>query len=140
MSICCKCPVVMFEGGIPPVYKTKGAACADLALPNMIMIGPNKALSINLKIGFDIPEGMKVVMYPRSSLFAKYSILMPVSVIDSDYKDKPVHAFLYNCSDKPVRLEAGERVCQIECVPAVNCVSWDRNDVERDGGLGSTGK
>lgn len=134
------CPTELFDGGYMPRYKTVKAACADLALPNDVYIQPRKTMVVDLKVGFKIPEGMKVVMYPRSSLFAKHDIMMPVSIIDADYRDQPVHAFLYNCSDETVHLEAGERVCQIECTPAINCLSWERDNVERDGGLGSTGK
>jgi deoxyuridine 5'-triphosphate nucleotidohydrolase len=94
---------------------------------------------IPLQIGFDIPNGYKIVMYPRSSLMIKYGIVQPTSVIDSDYSGMEVHVPLYNTSDKRVELPAGTRVAQIECVPVYDCLDWNHESAERTGGFGSTG-
>lgn len=138
-----QCPVILFDGGIMPVYKTKKAACADLAVPVNIIIPPHKSVIIGLKVGFEIPDNMKIVMYPRSSLLAKYGLFQPTSIIEPDYNGQEVHAPLFNGTNEEVVLEAGDRVCQIECVPRYDCTSWDHEDVERatvNGGFGSTGK
>lgn len=137
------CPVIMFEGGIMPVYKTKKAACADLAVPEKVVIPSHKSVVIGLKIGFEIPDGMKIVMYPRSSLLVKRGLFQPTSIIEPDYNGQEVHAPLFNMTDEDVVLEAGARVCQIECVPRYDCKSWDHEYTERNtvnGGFGSTGE
>lgn len=137
------CPVFLFDGGIMPVYKTKKAACADLAIPVKVVIPPHRSVMVGLKIGFEIPDGMKIVMYPRSSLLIKHGLIQPTSIIEPDYNGQEVHAPLFNGTDEEVVLEAGDRVCQIECVPRYDCVSWDHDNVERsavNGGFGSTGK
>ena len=137
------CPVVMFEGGIMPVYKTKKAACADLAVPEKVVIPSHKSVVIGLKIGFEIPDGMKIVMYPRSSLLVKRGLFQPTSIIEPDYNGQEVHAPLFNVTDEDVVLEAGDRVCQIECVQRYDCKSWDHEYTERNtvnGGFGSTGE
>lgn len=137
------CPVILFEGGIMPVYKTKKAACADLAVPEKVVIPPHKSVMVGLKVGFEIPDGMKIVMYPRSSLLVKRGLFQPTSIIEPDYNGQEVHAPLFNGTDEEVVIEAGDRVCQIECVPRYDCRSWDHDEVERDtvnGGFGSTGK
>lgn len=127
--------------GINPEYQTKDAACADIATPVKIVIPPHKSVKQDLWIGFEIPRGYKIVMYPRSSLLIKRGLMQPVSIIDSDFSGQPISVPLHNLTDEEVVIEAGERVAQIECVPAYDCVSWAHKNVVRgQGGFGSTGK
>lgn len=148
MSCDCKknvtCPCEIFtdeEGnhGALPVYQTKLAACADVCLPKQVVINPGPC-KIDLLIGFDIPEDMKIMMYPRSSLLTKKGLIQPTSIIDADYSHKHVHVPFFNPGTESVILERGERVAQIECVPRYSTFEWPRKNVEREGGFGSTGK
>lgn len=129
--------------GIEPVFKTKGAACADVAIPSRTPILAHSTAKIDLLISFDIPEGYKVVMYPRSSLLVKLGIMQPVSIIDSDYKGH-VHVPLHNLTNSTIFLEQGERVAQIECVPAPGADTFENvavENAERDqNGFGGTGR
>lgn len=149
-----ECPVLMYyetidtpQGkqkkvlGKKPVFKTRGAACADVAVPTEVVIDAHSSVLVDLWIGFDIPEGKKIIMYPRSSLLITHGLMQPVSIIDSDYKGH-VHVPLFNLTNSVVKLEAGERVAQIECVAAMPHISdWECNYVERDqNGFGGTGK
>jgi dUTP pyrophosphatase len=75
-------------------------------------------------------------MYPRSSTLGK-GLIIPVSIIDSDYRGM-VHVPVYNFTDNPVTIEAGERVSQIELQPATDVKTIERKYVQREGGFGST--
>lgn len=126
--------------GIKPVYMTKGAACADVATPFDIKVPAHSAVKADLWIGFEIPKGWKVLMYPRSSLLIKKGLIQPVSIIDSDYSGQHVHVPLYNPTDSDIIIEAGERVAQVECQPYYDCGDWKHEEAERGaGGFGSTG-
>ena len=138
MTVRCKC-LMLGPNGIKPVYKTKEAACADVALPDRLVLKPGEIKMVALQIGFEIQNGYKIVMYPRSSLMIKYGIVQPTSIIDSDYSGMEVHAPLYNTSNKRIELPAGTRVAQIECVPVCDCTDWPHESNERIGGFGSTG-
>lgn len=126
--------------GKVPVYKTKEAACADMALPKAINLNPGEVVRVDLLVGFDIPNGKKIIMYPRSSLLFEYGIMSPTSIIDSDYSRKHVHFIAINLGKEPVVLDKGTRVVQIECVPCEQVADWERENTERTGGFGSTGK
>lgn len=139
-----KCPAMQHSlnehVGIVPVYQTTGAACADVELPTDITVPARTAVKVDLLLSFDIPEGYKIVMYPRSSLLIKHSLIQPTSVIDSDYKGN-VHVPLYNPTDADIHLPKGTRVAQIECVPAYSTVHWLRKcTIRGNGGFGSTDK
>ena len=139
MNVRCKC-IKLGEHGIKPEYQTKEAACADVALPERLVLKAGEIKMIGLQIGFEIPNGFKILMYPRSSVMIKYGLIQPTSIIDSDYSNMEVHVPLYNTSNKRVELPAGTRVAQIECVSVCDCSDWSHKSNERTGGVGSTGK
>ena len=126
--------------GKVPVYKTKEAACADVALPHAVNINPGEVVKIDLLIGFDIPAGKKIVMYPRSSLLVKYGLMSPTSIIDADYRGQHVHWPVINLGKEPIVLDTGTRVAQIEVCNAEQAADWERECNERTGGFGSTGE
>ena len=135
----CK-PIILGPNGKVPVYKTKQAACADVYLPEDVTIEPGKVACPGLQLGFEIPADCKIVMYPRSSLLVKFGIMQPTSVIDADYSGMEIHAPLYNATDKPVTLKAGDRVAQIELQEYSRVLDWNFESNERTGGFGSTGE
>ena len=135
----CK-PIILGPNGKVPVYKTKQAACADVYLPEDVTIEPGKVACPGLQLGFEIPAGSKIVMYPRSSLLVKFGIIQPTSIIDADYSGMEVHAPLYNATNKPVTLKAGDRVAQIELQEYSRVLDWNFESNERTGGFGSTGE
>ena len=135
----CK-PIILGPNGKVPVYKTKQAACADVYLPEDVTIEPGKVACPGLQLGFEIPAGNKIVMYPRSSLLVKFGIIQPTSIIDADYSGMEIHAPLYNATDKTVTLKAGDRVAQIELQEYSRVLDWNFESNERTGGFGSTGE
>lgn len=135
----CK-PIILGPNGKVPVYKTKQAACADVYLPEDVTIEPGRVACPGLQLGFEIPAGNKIVMYPRSSLLVKFGIIQPTSIIDADYSGMEIHAPLYNATDKPVTLKAGDRVAQIELQEYSRVLDWNFESNERTGGFGSTGE
>lgn len=135
----CK-PIILGPHGKVPVYKTKQAACADVFLPEDVTVEPGKVACPGLQLGFNIPAGNKIVMYPRSSLLVKFGIMQPTSIIDADYSGMEIHVPLYNTTDKPITLKAGDRVAQIELHEYERVLDWNFEDNERKGGFGSTGE
>ena len=135
----CK-PIILGPHGKVPVYKTKQAACADVFLPEDVTVEPGKVACPGLQLGFNIPAGNKIVMYPRSSLLVKFGIMQPTSIIDADYSGMEIHVPLYNTTDKPITLKAGDRVAQIELHEYERVLNWNFEDNERKGGFGSTGE
>lgn len=128
-----------FDEGIKPVFKTKGAAAADVAIPNDVIIPAHSSAKVDLMIGFEIPEGYCIKMYPRSSLMVNHGLLSPVTIIDWDYRFMHVHWQCYNLTDKDVSLTKGTRVTQIMLVEQSYEGDWERENVVREGGHGSTG-
>ena len=133
-----KCEIVCMQGGIKPVYSTKEAAAADIAIPADVCIKAHESVCVDLLLRTNIAVGYCLLMFPRSSLLVKQGLMMPVSVIDSDYKLN-IHAPLHNLTDNDITLTAGMRVAQVMLQDCSIRVTNNFVDKERDGGFGSTG-
>ncbi|MBQ6566651.1 MAG: dUTP diphosphatase [Treponema sp.] len=141
-----KIKVLAKEGAALPVYKTEGAAGADVCafLENDIVITPNERRLVPTGLFFEIPEGFEVQVRPRSGLALKNGITVfnTPGTIDSDYRGE-IQVLLVNFSDKPYTVRSGERIAQLVVAP-VTLASWEKSDTlsesERgEGGWGSTG-
>ena len=128
-----------------PVYKTDGAAGADLFAAECVKVYPGKHCMIPLGVAFEIPEGYYGELAVRSSLGVKTPLFIPIGygVIDSDYRGE-AKLIVSNDSKYPYTVNAGDRVAQIifhkyekaELVESEELSSTGRGD----GGFGSTGK
>lgn len=128
----------LFGHNYKPRFKTPGSACFDLAFPKDTVIRKG-VFKIPLDIAFDIPSGWCVRLYPRSSALVKFKLLMPVSIVDSDYKDI-VHCIGYCFQTEG--FNAGESIVQ-GCLEPIDKTTFIEGIIDNDtgrGGFGSTGK
>lgn len=141
-----KIKVLAKEGAALPVYKTEGAAGADVCafLEKDIVIAPNERKLVPTGLFFEIPEGFEVQVRPRSGLALKNGITVfnTPGTIDSDYRGE-IKVLLVNFSNEPYIVHSGERIAQLVVAP-VTIASWEKTDLlsesERgEGGWGSTG-
>lgn len=109
-----------------------------------VLIPPGARVQMPTGLIFDIPQGFKLAVYPRSGLAMKdgLGLANSVAVIDSDYT-KELFIVLHNKSDSRVEVKAGDRVAQIglEKVYRLNTVvlhDAPGQKGDRVGGLGST--
>lgn len=127
-----------------PVYKTAGAAGADICAGDDGFIEPGGRVSVPTGFFMEIPEGYEAQIRPRSGLARKYGIGMLNSpgTIDSDYRGE-VHVLLYNSSNERFYYKKGDRIAQmifVKVEKAEFVISAELADTERgSGGFGSTG-
>lgn len=144
-----------------PTKATEGAAGYDLrasikyrdgvgdvspfhAQSGHMMIHPGDTKVIPLGIKASIDPGFELQIRPRSGLAIKHGVTLVngVGTIDSDYRGE-IMAGLINLGQEPVRIDHGDRVCQMIGKPVPE--SWIRlvselTPTERgSGGLGSSG-
>lgn len=101
-----------------------------------------------MNVGRELLHPMGSFLFPRSSLFSKYNLIMTnsVGVIDASYRgpEDEVKAALYNISNQPVTIPRGERICQLVCltyiIPKIIIVdeTSSTEDIKSRGGFGST--
>ena len=128
--------------GESPIYSTKQAAGADIALPKDIVVKAHSIVTwIDLEVGFDIPEGFCIMLQPRSSTSRKWHVLTDTGIIDSDYKLENIHCGLVNVTDEDIIIPKGTRIVQLLILPVYHATNWKclNNIRNSKKGSGSTG-
>ena len=127
-----------------PVYKTPGAACADIyaCLPAAATIAAGCVVVIPTGFRLNIPNGFEVLIRARSGLSCKNITLSnAVGTIDSDY-NKEVGVILANHSNVDFVVAPGDRIAQM-CIKKVTTIDFEvveaLSTVTDRGGFGSTG-
>jgi dUTP pyrophosphatase len=128
-----------------PQYESDGAAAFDLAAAGDVTIQPGQVALIPTGLVIEVPPGMFLGIFARSSTPLKRGLMVAngVGIVDPDYcgPDDEVKIAVLNFTSAPVRVAAGDRIAQGMLLP-VNRVTWDETQVLREdsrGGFGSTG-
>ena len=135
------------QDAVIPVYKTAGAAAADLCYagdsPLVIKAGKTEKVPTGLAISIESADVVALI-YARSGISTKFGIAPAncVGVIDSDYRGE-ITVPLHNHSENDFTVEAGDRIAQIMFAPVYRAVFEETlvlDETERgEGGFGSTG-
>ena len=128
-----------------PQYESDGAAAFDLAAAGDLTIQPGQVALIPTGLVIEVPPGMFLGIFARSSTPLKRGLMVAngVGIVDPDYcgPDDEVKIAVLNFTSAPVRVAAGDRIAQGMLLP-VNRVTWEETQVLREdsrGGFGSTG-
>ncbi len=141
-----KIKVLANEGATLPVYKTAGAAGADVCafIEKEIVLSPLERILVPTGLFFEIPSGFEIQVRPRSGLAFKngITVLNSPGTIDSDYRGE-LKVLLVNLSKEDFIIRPSDRIAQIVVAPTITA-SWETSSSlsasERgDGGFGSTG-
>lgn len=134
--------VLLNEKSIAPSRGTPASAGFDLHASETVVIAPGKQAMVPTGISVIIADGYWGNMRMRSGAAVKKHLMINAGVIDSDYRGE-VKIVLFNTSDTPVTIEAGERVAQIVVAPyysgnaSVSTAKLPNNNAHV--GFGSTG-
>ena len=111
-----------------PQFARDGDAGSDLCTMDEVEIEPHETRMAHSGISVAIPRGFEGTIRPRSGMASKRGITLAnaPSTIDSNYRGE-VLLPLHNMTDETVRVEAGERVCQllVKLQPEPNFVEVD---------------
>src|SRR5882672_9703051 len=128
-----------------PRYESEDAAAFDLAAASDVTIQPGQVALVPTGLIIEVPRGMFLGIFARSSTPLKRGLLVAngVGVVDPDYcgpKDE-IRIQVLNISGAEVQVNRGDRLAQGIVLPAPR-VSWqevsDLREVTR-GGFGATG-
>ena len=118
-------------------------AGADLRVPYNTTIMPKSSVVIDTGVHIELPPNTMGVLKSKSGLNVKHDITTVDGVIDVGYTGS-IAVKLFNHSDKPYELKAGDKISQLVIVPILtpNFELVDELDeTERgNGGFGSTGR
>ena len=124
-----------------PKRATAGSAGYDFVSPDDVVIGVGQTVKFKTGVRVQMAEGYVLNLYIRSSLGLKHGLSLPnsVAVIDSDYGDEIIAA-IKNDSQEVYHLKKGERYMQGIFTKYYVTEDDEPVSIERNGGVGSTGK
>jgi dUTP pyrophosphatase len=128
-----------------PRYESAGAAAFDLAASEDVTIESGAVALVPTGLVIEVPAGMFLAIFARSSTPLKRGLLVAngVGVVDPDYcgPADEVKIALLNFTRVTAHVKAGERLAQGILLPATRVI-WDEADsavTTSRGGFGSTG-
>lgn len=140
----------LYESGIAPSYE--GDAGIDLRARHDVVVHAGSTAKIPLGVSVAIPRGNVGWLTSRSTTALSFGLITHEGKIDSGYRGE-IHAFV-TAQGSPVKIERGERICQLVVLRILEPHSWtfvESEDLmptgEQEGyrqrgdqGLGSTGR
>ena len=129
-----------------PEYGTMMSAGMDIRanLEKEIILKPLERRLVPTGLYIELPDGFEAQIRPRSGMALKkgVSIVNTPGTIDADYRGE-IGIILINLSSDEVRIEGGERICQM-VINRVERILWEEVEVLEDsqrgsGGFGHTG-
>jgi dUTP pyrophosphatase len=144
-----------------PIYKTDGAAGADLSSAEGLTLAPGEIRAVGIGIAFEVPDGFELQVRSRSGLSLQGIVVVgspdspvaeldhptvankPWGTVDSDFRGE-VKVILENRSKNPFEINVGDRIAQGVVAPVVRAIfvrtNWPLSATARgEGGFNSTG-
>lgn len=127
-----------------PEYQTAGSVAFDMYSRIDKIIAPQEIALLPSNLIIAVPEGYALLVFPRSSTSRKKGLSKPnsVGVIDQDFRgpNDEICLQVYNFTNAPVAIKAGERLSQGMIVPIIKA-EWEETEsaAPNRGGFGSTG-
>ena len=131
------------ERAVIPQYANEGDSGMDVYSLEGMVINAYHSAKMRTGIACDIPRGWELQIRPRSGLAAKKGVVAAFGTVDMGYRGE-IGVTLFNHSDKPVSVAAGDRIAQIVLAPVFRAnpveTRGSLSETERgEGGFGSTG-
>ena len=131
------------ERAVIPQYANEGDSGMDVYSLEGMVINAYHSAKMRTGIACDIPRGWELQIRPRSGLAAKKGVVAAFGTVDMGYRGE-LGVTLFNHSDKPVSVAAGDRIAQIVLAPVFRAnpveTRGSLSETERgEGGFGSTG-
>ena len=134
--------VKLDKGAYMPERAHTTDAGADLRTPHDVIVMPKGSVVIDTGVHIELPPNTVGMLKSKSGLNVKHGITSE-GVIDVGYTGS-IRVKLYNHSDKPCELKAGDKVSQLVVMPILTPsfeLVDELEETERgDGGFGSTGR
>lgn len=125
---------------ILPERATNGSAGYDISASETVTIQPGEIKLVSTGLAVQMKQDDVMLLIDRSSNPRKRGLVLSnsIGVIDHDYFPNEFKGMFTNITDKPVTIEAGQRIMQAVFVK-YGLVDDDNALGHRTGGFGSTG-
>ena len=133
-----------FDNEINKIEKISKGDLIDLRAAETVEMKKGEFRLIKLGVGMKLPDGYKANVYPRSSTYKNFGIILANSVgqIDNSYSGDNDEWRFPEIAHRDTIIHKIDRICQFEIQkiqPEIEFVEVEHLDAESRGGIGSTG-
>jgi len=133
-----------FDNEIDKIEKINKGDLIDLRAAETVEMKKGDFKLIKLGVGMKLPDGYKANMYPRSSTYKNFGIILANSVgqIDNSYSGDSDEWKFPAIALRDTVIHKNDRICQFEIQriqPEIEFIEVEHLDEESRGGIGSTG-
>ena len=133
-----------FDKDMQKLEKIQKGDLIDLRSAEDVELKKGEFELIPLGVGMKLPEGYKANVYPRSSTFKNFGIIMTNSVgqIDNSYSGDNDEWKFPALAMRDTVIHKNDRICQFEIQkiqPKIEFIEVEKLDDTDRGGVGSTG-
>ena len=133
-----------FDNEIDKIEKINKGDLIDLRAAETAEMKKGDFKLIKLGVGMKLPDGYKANLYPRSSTYKNYGIILANSVgqIDNSYSGDSDEWKFPAIALRDTVIHKNDRICQFEIQkiqPEITFEEVEHLDEESRGGIGSTG-
>ena len=139
-----KIKIKYFDNEIDKIEKISKGDLIDLRAAETVEMKKGDFKLIKLGVGMKLPEGYKANVYPRSSTYKNFGIILANSVgqIDNSYSGDKDEWRFPAIAMRDTIIHKNDRICQFEIQkiqPEIEFIEVERLDEKSRGGIGSTG-
>ena len=139
-----KIKIKYFDTEIDKIEKISKGDLIDLRAAKDVEMKAGEFKLIPLGVGMKLPEGYKANVYPRSSTYKNFGIILANSVgqIDNSYSGDNDQWHFPAVALRDTVIHKNDRICQFEIQkiqPEIEFEEVEHLDTESRGGIGSTG-
>ena len=139
-----KIKIKYFDNEIDKIEKISKGDLIDLRAAETVEMKKGDFKLIKLGVGMKLPEGYKANVYPRSSTYKNFGIILANSVgqIDNSYSGDNDEWRFPAIAMRDTIIHKNDRICQFEIQkiqPEIEFIEVEHLDEESRGGIGSTG-
>mgnify|MGYP000240863333 FL=1 len=139
-----KIKIKYFDNEIDKIEKISKGDLIDLRAAKDVEMKAGEFKLIPLGVGMKLPEGYKANVYPRSSTYKNFGIILANSVgqIDNSYSGDNDQWHFPAVALRDTVIHKNDRICQFEIQkiqPEIEFEEVEHLDTESRGGIGSTG-
>lgn len=139
-----KIKIKYFDNEIDKVEKISKGDLIDLRAAERVEMKAGDFKLIKLGVGMKLPDGYKANVYPRSSTYKNFGIILANSVgqIDNSYSGDNDEWRFPAIALRDTIIHKNDRICQFEIQkiqPEIEFVEVEHLDDVNRGGIGSTG-
>ena len=139
-----KIQIKYFDNEIDKIEKISKGDLIDLRAAKDVEMKAGEFKLIPLGVGMKLPDGYKANVYPRSSTYKNFGIILANSVgqIDNSYSGDNDQWHFPAVALRDTVIHKNDRICQFEIQkiqPEIEFEEVEHLDSESRGGIGSTG-